>query len=768
MAIKKLPEVEQVQLNEPFELKPAIAPNDPAYTSNSQWHLNDPVNTTADIDAPQAWDINRGRNDVIVAILDGGVDYNHPDMDLGNRSRVIAGIDTGDGDNDPLDDLPYGNPISYAGHGTSVAGIVGAITNNNNQVAGIMWNCKIMPVKMVGTGNIKFPFVGTVVDFVATAFPNDVANAIDYAVNNGAHVINLSYGFHSIGFPIDQVILKIPLLFQTLDNAYRNNVVTCAAMGNEFLTDNSTSYPAGFSEQVIPVGASDRNRQRVNFSNTGSHISVAAPGVGIITTDRGGSVRSFNGTSASSPVVAGIAGLIISQGKDRNFNLTNNDVKHIMELTAVDVIFPSVGFDNDTGFGIVNANNALRLLASPNVLYHYVASGGTSTKISTIPQWILLDNRWGLAAATYFNVDQYKITNHVTFDIPFCSPPKVWMRERESLSLDYGNPNFGRPKSFITNITTTGFDLEYLTYFVKFSTTGAEINKWVPASPANTLVAYTAVGQPNPAALVTISGASLICSSATFSTANNPNNFPVTWSSSNPSDLSINATTGAATRVNNFNGPVTISATISGGCGIVNVAKNVWVGNPEITGSISGSSYATCANTYIYSLQGGINGSSSWIWQASDHFTKSTSGSNYFLTPIYSGEGYVSVEASNICGNTNSCLTICADGCDTGLLVFPGSHPCYTSGQCGFSLMSVYPNPSSGSITIKTNLALDKTVTKNLYEVVVHDEKGHKILNQNMDKEEFIIDKGVLKTGTYYVKIYLQGKLMDTKRVTVN
>ena len=267
-----------------------------------------------------------------------------------------------------------------------------------------------------------------------------------------------------------------------------------------------------------------------------------------------------------------------------------------------------------------------------------------------------------------------------------------------------------------------------------------------------------------------INGPSLICSTgnSNFSIDNLPAGFTVSWSSSNPAGLSINATTGAATRVNNFNGPVTISATISGGCGSVNVAKNVWVGNPEITGSISGSSYATCANTYIYSLQGGINGSSSWIWQASDHFTKSTSGSNYFLTPIYSGEGYVSVEASNICGNTNSCLTICADGCDTGLLVFPGSHPCYTSGQCGFSLMSVYPNPSSGGITIKTNLALDKTVTKNLYEVVVHDEKGHKILNQNMDKEEFIIDKGVLKTGTYYVKIYLQGKLMDTKRVTVN
>jgi len=136
--LKKESDVAHIQLDEPFAFKPAAIPNDPAYTSNFQWHLNDTSFPTADIDAPEAWDINKGRNDVIIAILDGGVDYNHSDMDPGNRSRVIAGIDTGDGDNDPLDNLPYNDPKSYAGHGTSVAGIVGAITNNAQQAAGVM------------------------------------------------------------------------------------------------------------------------------------------------------------------------------------------------------------------------------------------------------------------------------------------------------------------------------------------------------------------------------------------------------------------------------------------------------------------------------------------------------------------------------------------------------------------------------------------------------------------------------------------------------
>ncbi len=558
--LKKESDVVHIQLDEPFEFKPAAIPNDPYYTSNFQWHLNDPNNTTADIDAQEAWDINKGRSDVIIAILDGGVDYNHSDMDPGNRSRVIAGIDTGDGDNDPLDNLPYNDPKSYAGHGTSVAGIVGAITNNGQQISGVMWNCKIMPLKMVGGGSFTFsyPFGSTVLNFSATALPGDVANAIDYAVNNGAHVINLSYGFHSVGFLIDDIVLRIPLLYQTLDNAYLNNVVSCVAMGNEFATDNSPSYPAGFYEQVIPVGATTQSRTRASFSNTGSHISVSAPGLGIYTTARGGGVNpSFSGTSAAAPVAAGVAGLIISQGKDRGFNLTNDDVKHIMQLTAVDIPNTGIGFDNDTGYGIVNAKNALQLLAPPNVVYQGNAIGGTDNYLRT-SKWEILGNRWGLAAGFYPAAETHKITKRVNFVVPFCSPPTVWMRERQSTSLDGALPNSGKSRSFISNVSTTGFDLEYFTYFVKFSTTGAAINQWVPAAPASSTVAYTAVGQPNPAALVgPISGASIVCNTSTFTVINNPNNLPITWSSSNVNALTLsptNAATVTATRVINLMG----------------------------------------------------------------------------------------------------------------------------------------------------------------------------------------------------------------------
>jgi hypothetical protein len=291
--------------------------------------------------------------------------------------------------------------------------------------------------------------------------------------------------------------------------------------------------------------------------------------------------------------VAGVAGLFISQGKDRNFNLTNNDVKHIIELTTVEA-GPTLGFDNETGFGRVNAKNALQLLAPPNVLYHYTSTGGTSTKIATISPWIILDNRWGIAAGSYFNVDQYKMTKHVNFDIPFCALPKVWLRERECTSLDYARPNSGRPTAFITNVTATGFDLEYVTYFVKTSATGAAINQWVPAAPASSTVAYTAVGQPNPAALVgPISGASIICDSTMFIADNNPTNLPITWSSSNPSGLTINPSTGRATRINNFNGQVTITATVNSPCGSVNV--NV----PPLTISVGSEPSISFANTAL-------------------------------------------------------------------------------------------------------------------------------------------------------------------------
>jgi len=225
-------------IEKPVKLKPCIQPDDSEY--ENQWYLNSYSNPLADIDAELAWNINKGRNDVIIAVCDGGVDYNHSDLDPGNRSRIIAGYDTGDGDNDPLDDLPDEHPKSYAGHGTHIAGIIGAITNNYQDVAGIMWNCKIMPVKMVGSGGIKLPFGGTIWDFSTTAFHTDVADAIDYAVNNGADVINLCYGFSGLALTLGEVIGTVPALYESIVNAYDNNIVIIAAMGNEYEEGNPT------------------------------------------------------------------------------------------------------------------------------------------------------------------------------------------------------------------------------------------------------------------------------------------------------------------------------------------------------------------------------------------------------------------------------------------------------------------------------------------------------------------------------------------------
>src|SRR5690606_10231528 len=137
------------------------------------------------------------------------------------------------------------------------------------------------------------------------------------------------------------------LLFDALNNAYKNNVVVTASMGNKFGEDNSVRYPAGFREQVIAVGGTNSNGTRRSSSNTGPHISLSAPGTGIWTTERGGGTDNPSGTSFSAPMVAGVAGLVISQGKDRNFNLTNDDVRHILELTATDV--SATGFDQETG-----------------------------------------------------------------------------------------------------------------------------------------------------------------------------------------------------------------------------------------------------------------------------------------------------------------------------------------------------------------------------------------------------------------------------------
>lgn len=588
------------------------------------------------------------------------MDYTHPDLDPGDRSRVITGYDFGSGDNDPMDDLGEAAD-SYGGHGTHIAGIIGAIPNNG-QVAGVMWNCKIMPVKMVGGGSltISYPFGSTEWDFSTTAFPSDVANAIDYAVNNGAHVINLSYGFASMGEPINEVILRVPLLHTAILNAYYNNVVLVASMGNEYLEGNPTNYPAAFPE-IIAVG-NTRNTNpptRWESSSTGPHICISAPGRNILSTERGGGTISKTGTSMSAPVVSGVAGLIISEGMDRGFNLINNDVRHILELTAVDIA--PAGFDNETGFGIVNANNALQLLDEPNELYHYNSVGGSSQKIANIQKWILSGNYYGLAAGMYLDVDQYKITKHITFEMPFCSIPQVWMRERQSACMSGASPNSGRPYSRITNVTTTGFDLEYFVYYVRSNTLGQTLNQWYPASPSLSNVAYTAVGEPNVAATAgPLTGANIICSSgASYTVQNPPDGATITWGKSSNISLDSQQGSNPCEFSANSNGKGWIEATVSvpSGCETYTLPrKTVWVGAPQIA-SINGPTSTPNNNWAYYTpvLESELSSATDYEWILNPINGNSVYDyGNYCDIAFYTPGSYqLLVRAKNNCSDPN-------------------------------------------------------------------------------------------------------------------
>jgi subtilisin family serine protease len=264
----------------------------------------------------------------IIAIVDTGVDRTHPDL----ASKVLPGWNFVSGNSDASDDF---------GHGTHVAGIAAAVSNNVTGVAGIAWQNPILPVK--------------VLDSQGSGTYDAIANGIIYAADRGASVINLSLG----GF------YGSTTLSQACQYAYQKGCVLVAAAGNNDST--LIQYPAAYPT-VIAVGATDQDDGKAWFSNYGRQLSVTAPGVDILSTTPMAPVTlntlygyatqydSLSGTSMACPHVAGVAGLLLSV----NPNLGPDNVRHLLQRTALDL--GELGWDELFGYGRIQADAAVREL----------------------------------------------------------------------------------------------------------------------------------------------------------------------------------------------------------------------------------------------------------------------------------------------------------------------------------------------------------------------------------------------------------------------
>ncbi|MBD3170286.1 MAG: S8 family serine peptidase [candidate division Zixibacteria bacterium] len=338
---------------EPVGLHPIYdTPNDPSY--GTQWHL-------PKVEAPSAWDIEKGDPDIVIGIPDTGVDYDHPDLadhmwindaeDINNNGIFDSGdINNIDDDgNGYIDDVigydwvdnaswctdndcdnPDNDPMDYHGHGTHCSGIAAAVTDNGTGVAGLDWNGTVMCLR-----------IGYASWFGGTVQMDAAASAINYARNKGVKVISCSWGNSNSGG-----------LGTAVTNFINSGGVLLVAAGNN--NDQNASYLAGRSD-CVAVAATDRTDHKASFSSYGTWVDVCAPGVDIYSTVFNNSYTYMDGTSMSTPLAAGLVGLIFSQNP--GFSSLQARQQLYDSCDDIDGINPS--YAGKLGHGRINAYEAL-------------------------------------------------------------------------------------------------------------------------------------------------------------------------------------------------------------------------------------------------------------------------------------------------------------------------------------------------------------------------------------------------------------------------
>ncbi|HEU4872088.1 MAG TPA: S8 family peptidase [Pyrinomonadaceae bacterium] len=346
----QLPEVEYAEPNYEINLEETnagplvpVLPHDPQF--NDQWALANSGQRGgkqgADISATLAWATTTGNDKLVVAVLDTGVDYTHEDLVENMWVRPATMAPYHDNELGTIDDLNGFNAIDSAadpmddnGHGTHCAGIIGAEGENNLGIAGVNWKVQIMPLKFLNAGG--------------SGSTKDAIEAINYVINRkkagvNIRIISASWGSTQKSRALGDIIRK----------AYENDILFVAAAGNSSVdNDRTPHYPSSYPN-VISVAALDRNDQLASFSNFGvKSVMIGAPGVDILSTWLGNEYEEKSGTSMATPVVSGVAALILA----KNPRMSVEDLhKRLMDSTD-----PIIALKGKTvSGGRINAAKAL-------------------------------------------------------------------------------------------------------------------------------------------------------------------------------------------------------------------------------------------------------------------------------------------------------------------------------------------------------------------------------------------------------------------------
>jgi len=310
-ALSKNPNIDWAEVDGIAE--PLFTPNDTYFVDKYQWGLTE-------IQAPEAWDITTGSKDIQIAILDTGVDLDHPDL----ADKIISNINFTT-TSTTTDDI--------YGHGTHVTGIAAAITNNSIGVASVGYNSTIMNVKVMGdTGSGYYSWI---------------TSGILWAADNGAEVINMSLGGSSASLTLEDAI----------NYAWNKGVVVVAAAGNN--GNSIPSYPA-YYQNVIAVASIGPTGALSPYSNRGDWVDVAAPGGSIWSTVKDNDYGTKSGTSMASPHAAGLAGLVFAVATDTNKNgRLNDEVRSLIESNCDDIGITGIGSGRINAYKAVTSTNTI-------------------------------------------------------------------------------------------------------------------------------------------------------------------------------------------------------------------------------------------------------------------------------------------------------------------------------------------------------------------------------------------------------------------------